>query len=355
MFISAISAQVISESRKALNYTTNLSASTIRKEIRQLSNNELSAYFSALWTYKNSGRQDGKSYFKTYDHLVAHHATASVNTTADQAHQYASFMIWHSVYVKELEIALQSIDPTVAVPYWDWTLDTSTGSKSVIFTSAYFGSSTSAANNYAVTDSLMAYWPIVSTPLEYISWSSPGGYLRGPNNANPSPYVTRYVGGNSADYPKLPTTAEYTSCLSKTEFDDFWSCVWGVSGALNGQTNIHAGVHVFTGGSWTSNKQDVMGDIKDPITSPNDPLWFSHHAQLERLYYTWRQSTGDKLATTSDPCGIFYGKNAVNPQPSGHNLNDVFYPYFYLGGDTPITLSQACSYLNTQSLDYTYL
>eukprot|EP01035_Chromulina_nebulosa_P018954 gene18954-24762_t len=201
----------------------------------------------------------------------------------------------------------------------------------------------------------MAYWPVVSNPLDYISWASPSGYLRGPMNSNPTPYVTRYV-GDSLDFPKLPSILEYTTCLSNTEFNLFWACVWGIAGEIGGQTNIHAGVHGFAGGVWTSkDNKFCMGDFEDPITSPNDPLWFSHHSQLERLYYTWRQLTGDKLATTSDPCGIFYGRSVTNPQPAGHNLNDLFYPYFYLGGDTPITLAQACSYLNTNNVDYTYL
>ena len=36
----------------------------------------------------------------------------------DQCHEYAAFPIWHSLYVREFEIALQSIDPLVFVPYW---------------------------------------------------------------------------------------------------------------------------------------------------------------------------------------------------------------------------------------------
>lgn len=94
----------------------------------------------------------------------------------------------------------------------------------------------------------------------------------------------------------------------------------------------------------------------DPITSPNDPLFFSHHANLERLYYKWRQQTGDALASSSDPCGSYYGSYVTKPQPSGHNLEDVFYPYFYAFGSTePLTVSGACTYLQTaNNIYYTY-
>lgn len=49
-------------------------------------------------------------------------------------------------------------------------------------------------------------------------------------------------------------------------------------------------------------------------TSPNDPLWFSHHAQLDRLHYYWMQYIGEALATDEDPCGGYYGEMTPDPQ-----------------------------------------
>lgn len=138
-----------------------------------MTSDELDAYFDALWIYKTSGRQDGLEYLETYDDAVAQHALAAANTTVDQAHQYAAFVVWHSVYVREVEIALQSIDPTVFIPYWDWTLDsTTTPAQSVLFTSDYFGSSSSEIP-YEVIDGRMAYWNVSSSPLDYVWWESP--------------------------------------------------------------------------------------------------------------------------------------------------------------------------------------
>jgi hypothetical protein len=43
-------------------------------------------------------------------------------------------------------------------------------------------------------------------------------------------------------------------------------------------------VHLFTGGMWNISLDDDsnkgMGDVFDPYTSPNDPIWWSHHANL---------------------------------------------------------------------------
>jgi hypothetical protein len=59
-----------------------------------------------------------------------------------------------------------------------------------------------------------------------------------------------------------------------------------------------------------------QGDFLDIATSPNDPLWFSHHANLDRLFYLWMKGTGNLLANTSDPCGGFYSGDSQYPQVS---------------------------------------
>lgn len=328
-------------------------AATVRKEIRSLTSAEIDNYFNALWTYKSTGRMDGVSYMKTYDEAVAQHALATCNSTVDQAHTYGAFLVWHGIFVREFEIALQSIDPSVTVPYWDWTIDSSVvTTQSVIFTSSYFGAS-SSTSPYEVKDGRMVNWTVSSEPLKYVTWASPTGYLRSVDNANPSGYITRGIGLNSA-YTNTPTSTEVALCAIKTSFDTFWSCVWGSAGSNSDQSHMHAGVHVSVGGAWPVGNAIVSGDLTDPATSPNDPLFFSHHAQLDRLWYQWKVNTGDAKATTADPCAGFYGTAVTSPQPSGHNLADTFFPYFYLGGSSPLTVSQACLALQAKNAPYSY-
>ena len=54
---------------------------TVRKEIRDMSTEELDRYFNALWEYKNVGRRDNRTYFRNYNELVAQHALATANST----------------------------------------------------------------------------------------------------------------------------------------------------------------------------------------------------------------------------------------------------------------------------------
>jgi hypothetical protein len=47
------------------------------------------------------------------------------------------------------------------------------------------------------------------------------------------------------------------------------------------------GVHFFAGGMWNTTGGGLgMGDFLDPYTSPNDPIWWSHHANLG----TWNRA-----------------------------------------------------------------
>jgi hypothetical protein len=99
---------------------------------------------------------------------------------------------------------------------------------------------------------------------------------------------------------KYPNQSECDACLAASEFDDFWACAWGVAGSTSDQSHIHGGVHELTGGKWkTDDDQSILGDLTDPVTSPNDPLWFSHHAQLDRLFYQWKVSTDHHQTITT--------------------------------------------------------
>jgi hypothetical protein len=120
------------------------------------------------------------------------------------------------------------------------------------------------------------------------------------------------------------------------------------------------------GGQWSVDSYEmnhtVQGDFADFITSPNDPLWFSQYAFIDRLYFMWRGEQSNKIFTDADPCGGYYGsaENTEFPQPAGHNLHDVFEPPFYafratdeietLGG---LSIAETCYYLRT-AVPYTY-
>ncbi|KJH48344.1 hypothetical protein DICVIV_05585 [Dictyocaulus viviparus] len=92
----------------------------VRKEYRVLTDNERQRFHAAMWAIKNNSE---------YDTISRIH---SQYVTSPGAHSGPAFLPWHREFIKSirvifldlrLEIALRRVDPTVALPYWDSTLD----------------------------------------------------------------------------------------------------------------------------------------------------------------------------------------------------------------------------------------
>ncbi|KHJ93724.1 shTK domain protein [Oesophagostomum dentatum] len=83
----------------------------LRKEYRMLTDDEMRRFVSAMWTIKRSG---------TYDVLARVHTRFATGTGA---HAGPAFLPWHREFTKRVEFALRQVDPSVALPYWDSTLD----------------------------------------------------------------------------------------------------------------------------------------------------------------------------------------------------------------------------------------
>jgi tyrosinase len=67
--------------------------------------------------------------------------------------------------------------------------------------------------------------------------------------------------------PPLPTLAQVNAVLALTDFIDFQSQL----------EDIHNGVHVWVGGT--------MGSIG---TSAYDPIFWAHHAMIDRIWRLWQ-------------------------------------------------------------------
>lgn len=105
--------------------------------------------------------------------------------------------------------------------------------------------------------------------------------------------VTRATGSGAelaADVNLTPTA------MSQNNYPDF-------SAIING---IHGSVHMWVGGTMT-----------DPETSPADPIFWLHHANLDRLWWKWYKSAAG---------------NQQNPNLAG--MDAVMDPWSYTEADT---------------------
>ena len=225
-----------------------------RKNLARLTPAERQAFVNAILTLKNNGG---------YDTFIDQHAGAG-----GHGHGGPAFFAWHREFVLRYEQALQDIDSSVHLPYWDWSVDNlnSAGTESLIWRDDFMGGPGVQANNFRVTTGPFAGWNIRRNA--FIIFSSPG------------------FGGQINNYLNNPT---YTGFL-------------GLEGGP------HGGAHVWVGGD--------MGSIP---SAPRDPTFFLLHCNIDRLWSEWINRH------ESEPG--FEPYEPTSGGPTGHNLNDSMWPW----------------------------
>jgi tyrosinase len=84
-----------------------------RKNQASLTATERSRFVAAVLALKAAG---------TYDQYVQRHI-ASMAGGGSWAHRGPAFLPWHRKFLLDFELDLRAIDPTITLPYWDWTVD----------------------------------------------------------------------------------------------------------------------------------------------------------------------------------------------------------------------------------------
>ena len=166
------------------------------------------------------------------------------------------FLPWHRAYLYFLELELQHTDPDVAIPWWDWL---SPASQRSGIPRAYSTPTLSGRPN-----------PLFNVEFDW-DRNLIAQVRRNRRLGNvimtggTSPRTRR-----SPDAPsELPRSTTIQSILNSPTFEDF-------SGRLE---NVHGAVHVWVGGSMSS-----------VVSAAYDPIFWSHHAMIDRLWYLWQNS-----------------------------------------------------------------
>jgi len=208
----------------------------------------------------------------------------------------------------------------IAIPYWDWTIDQGLAGgprSSTVWTNALFGPGGVSTNGYAVpsgpfcstrSSTCAGLWPVV---------------INGPT-------LDRELGRWASTLPSANSIRSINTTISIYDsgtYDDrangaqsFRTALEGFSGQFGGAHNL---VHVFVGGSMS------------PLSSPNDPVFFFHHCNIDRIWYLWQRSRGcysgcyRPLATDPSVTQSTPGSQFVNGQWRivGHHWNDNMPPW----------------------------
>ncbi|MBS1494969.1 MAG: tyrosinase family protein [Bacteroidetes bacterium] len=316
----------------------------VRKNVKFLTAAERSDFVQAVLMLKNTSSpyQPALSY---YDQFVSWHTNAFYCDTM-AAHMGPAFCPWHRQFLLMFENALRSVSgKDVTIPYWDWTDVESTNS---VFMDDFMGGNGDPSQNYA----------LMSGPFRKDNWT-----LRIFDQLAAYPYHIPYLirsMGTFPNQPVLPTAAHVTEALSINVYDaaPYNSTVNPLAGFRNylegwrgctseacqdtlmnpicpglSQSDMHNRVHLWVGGSVGSG--DTVGTIV-LNSSPNDPVFWLHHANVDRLWAKWINAHGEVYVP-------------VSGGPMGHNLNDMMWPYMTYGMHvTPKDM------LSDQKLGYKY-
>jgi len=243
---------------------------TVRKNVDHLSASELKAlragYAKAQTIMDNRGYNYYAGLHGIPNWFCWHHSgTQGSNINANL------FLPWHRAYLLYFEKAIRDQSPPtpkVGLPWWNW-------SQPQAVPQAFSVATAGGQPN-----------PLFRARIV---------------NANPSinRMTRRFPGQNVPG--SLPTPAQVQSLLNLNQFTDFTNQVEG----------IHDGVHGWTGG----NNQVVGGDMGSIATAAWDPIFWSHHCMIDRLWYLWQ---------------LKHGVNNITPallpmvlQPFGLKVQDV--------------------------------
>ncbi len=282
-----------------------------RKNQAKLSLAEKTTFVNALLKLKTSvPSQIGLT--NRYDDYVQIHMDSMMlpdgsNRVPGWAHRGPAFGPWHRALLRNLELDLQlaASDPTLALPYWDWTVD----------------QSASADPGSPWTDDFMGKMdPTTDTVTS-------GPFIQGVWKLNvlemgDTETVLKRALGRSAFQPtgppfpinSLPTPTNVANTKLETPYD---SAPWNTGAhpsfrdrleGWHGAGSIHNRVHLWVAGSML------------PSTSPNDPIFFLHHCNIDRLWAQWQHPSGS-------PAPPYIPGAGVPGAPVGHRLTDPMQPW----------------------------
>ena len=156
-------------------------------------------------------------------------------------HHTPLFLPWHRAYLYYFELSLKDLDPTVSLPWWDWT---SAASHSRGVPWSYTSGATAPRSN-----------PLTGSRINDLAQAQGG-----PDSP------TRTF--RTPDSPRrLPDARTINWLLGLGDFLDFQQQL----------EQIHDDIHIWVGGT--------MAEI--PFAA-YDPLFFAHHATVDRVWRLWQ-------------------------------------------------------------------
>ena len=340
-----------------------------RKNQADLTSDERDRFVAAVKYMKQNNDSQGRNMYNKYVaiHQYSMLTDAVGNMINMWAHQRPGFPPWHRQLILDFENDLQAADSAlhggaasaVTLPYWDWINYHS--KKKFLWWGKIWGDNFMGGDGDS--SGKLSSGPFQAAPPDgtgdFVAYYMPGV----PLNGDPAtPFLRRSFGKGVG---ALPFQEQWDAAAAITTYDsDPWDSTvgntaggvpsqphfvglpsfrnafegWNAYDPNNPQPELHNKVHVWVGGS--------MG----PVSSPNDPIFFLHHCNVDRLWAQWQMNnpTVPFIPDRSTP---------ALTGPDGHNLPDAMPPWDGIARPAPLGTMPVVhikDVLNHQLLGYRY-
>ena len=238
--------------------------------------------------------------FVVWHHVAMMTMTPPTQDSRNAAHRGPVFCPWHRFMLHQLELNFQRVlqDSAFGLPYWDWAQDGELPAAQQPSSPLFAPSAMGGSGN-----------PISTGPFVFNPGDPKSFRVRIVGNANGQLVqvnrgLRRALG---AGISELPRKAETADVVTRTPYD---ASPWGVTSVsfrnraegwqAPGAPALHNRVHVWVGGDMS------------PSTSPNDPIFYLNHCNVDRVWERWMRDHGRTyLPPASAPASL-----------KGHRIND---------------------------------
>lgn len=301
----------------------------VRKNAKDLTADEKNAFTDAVLALKQKSSPWTEG-VNAYDQFVLWHRDA-FDCDLMAAHMGPAFFPWHRMYLHLFEEQLREADPTITLPYWDWTVDREIDS--YIWQDDLMGGDGDPNQDYAVLTGPFRTGEWTITIFDETDDEKFDHLIRNMGVGEMAPDLPTAVqvedGLAIAQYDAAPWNEQADPAVSFRNYLEGWRDCGPSTCSTDGSTDyprctgshdMHNRVHLWVSGEMIFSHEGGHEEKEGPYgtmawnSSPNDPVFFLHHANVDRIWSLWLARHGQVYEPES---GAMHG----------HNLNDHMWPY----------------------------
>ncbi|CAJ2506926.1 Uu.00g081120.m01.CDS01 [Anthostomella pinea] len=302
----------------------------VRKSWDNLNNAERTAYISAVKCLAAKPTTVDKSLAPGAVNRLDDFTYIHINQT-NLIHLSGSFLSWHRIFIYRMEEALRDCGYNGALPYWDQARFSSTPLKSTVFSPAWFGGdgvydpSTEGHGPYNIQIPGLVANITIPRPAGHGGGCIADGQFAnfsvslGPTEQLPSAEV---ASGDKYGYHANPRCLKRNIDLPSS----VGKLTWANATLIISSPDI-ATFRNRMDNLWHQNAHGFLGkDGMDLFTSPNDPVFYLLHAQIDRLWALWQGQDLAARTFATDGYRTFEGiplDTAPGVPPANATLEDV--------------------------------